>query len=63
MNILFVSDVSISKATSGAERVLFEQTIRLQRKGYNAHIVTRKLPAHKSAHQIVHGVNEWRVNG
>ena len=60
MNILFVSDVSISKATSGAERVLFEQTIRLQRKGYNVHILTRKLPAHKSAHQIVQGVTEWR---
>ena len=62
LNILFVSDVSISKATSGAERVLFEQTIRLQRKGYNVHILTRKLPSHKSDHQIVQGVNEWRYD-
>ncbi len=62
MNILFVSDVSISKVISGAERVLFEQSSILQKRGYNIHILTRKLPDHKSSHEIIHGVNEWRYN-
>ena len=62
MNILFVSDVSISNPASGAERVLFEQSIRLQKREYNVHILTRKLPEHKSDHQIIQGVNEWRYD-
>ena len=62
MNILFVSDVSISKATSGSERVLFEQSTLLQKRGHNVHILTRNLPEHKSDHQIIQGVNEWRYN-
>lgn len=60
MNILFVSDVSISKVISGAERVLFEQSSILQKKGHNVHILTRKLPDHNLSHEIIHGVNEWR---
>ena len=62
MNILFVSDVSISKATSGAERVLFEQSTLLHKRGHNVHILTRKLPEHKLDHEIIQGVNEWRYD-
>jgi glycosyltransferase involved in cell wall biosynthesis len=62
LNILFVSDVSISKATSGSERVLFEQSTLLQKRGHNVHILTRNLPEHKSDHQIIQGVNEWRYS-
>lgn len=60
MNILFVSDISINEATSGSERVLFEQSTRLQKRGHSVHIITRKLPKHESNHQVVQGVNEWR---
>ncbi len=62
MNILFVSDVSICKVIGGAERVLFEQGTILQKRGHDVHILTRKLPEHKSDHQIIHGVNEWRYD-
>ncbi len=62
MNILFVSDVSIAKIIGGAERVLFEQSTILQKMGHNIHILTRKLPEHKSSHENIHGVNEWRYN-
>jgi glycosyltransferase involved in cell wall biosynthesis len=60
LNILFVSDVSIVEVIGGAERVLFEQSTLLQRRGHAVHILTRKLPVHKSDHQIIQGVNEWR---
>lgn len=62
MNILFVSDVSISKVIGGAERVLFEQSTRLQKMEHGVHILTRKLPSHKSNHEIICGVNEWRYD-
>ena len=62
MNILFVSDVSISKATSGAERVLFEQGTILHKRGHNVHILTRKLSEHKSSQEVIQGVNEWRYD-
>ncbi|MDO9577964.1 MAG: glycosyltransferase family 4 protein [Candidatus Cloacimonadales bacterium] len=62
MNVLFVSDVSISKATSGAERVLFEQSTILQKRGNVVHVLTRKLPEHKSNNEIIQGVNEWRYD-
>ena len=62
MNILFVSDVSISKVTGGAKRVLFEQSTLLQKRGHDVHILTRKLPEHKSDHQVIQGVNEWRYD-
>lgn len=62
MNILFVSDVSINNPTSGAERVLFEQSTILQKRGHDVHVLTRKLPEHKSDHEIIHGVNEWRYD-
>lgn len=62
MNILFVADVSISKATSGAERVLFEQSTRLQKRGHKVHILTRRLPEHKSDQEMIQGVREWRYD-
>lgn len=62
MNILFVSDVSIAEVIGGAERVLFEQVTQLQKRGHVVHILTRKLSEHKSDHQIIQGVNEWKYN-
>ena len=62
MNILFVADVSISKPSSGAERVLFEQSTRLQRRGHNVHILTRRLPEHRSNQEVIQGVREWRYD-
>ncbi len=62
MNILFVTDVSAGKVTSGSERVLFEQSTRLQKKGHNVHILTRKLPEHNSDQEVIQGVREWRYD-
>lgn len=62
MNVLFVSDVSIVRVIGGAERVLFEQSSRLQKKGHDVHILTRKLPRHVSNHQVIQGINEWRYD-
>jgi len=63
LNILFVSDVSIAEVIGGAERVLFEQSTLLQNRGIMLHILTLKLSEHKSDHQIIYGVNEWRYDG
>lgn len=60
MNILFVADVSIAKVIGGAERFLYEQSTRMSQRGYNAHILTRRLPHHDTDHEVVNGVNEWR---
>ena len=62
LNILFISDVSIAKVVGGAERVLFEQSTLLQKRGHDVHILTRKLPGYKSDHQVIQGVNEWRYD-
>jgi len=62
LNILFVSDVSISKVIGGAERVLFEQSTILQKRGYDVHILTRKLPEHRLGRQVIQGVTEWRYD-
>ncbi|MFA4909851.1 MAG: glycosyltransferase family 4 protein [Desulfobacteria bacterium] len=62
MNILFVSDVSISEVIGGAERVLYEQATGLARRGHDVHILTRKLPDHKSNQEIIQGVREWRYD-
>lgn len=62
LKILFLADVSISKIIGGAERVLFEQSTRLARKGHNVHILTRRLPSHKKNREIIDGVNEWRYD-
>lgn len=62
MNILFVADVSIQKVIGGAERVLFEQSTRLASMGHAVTILTRRMPAHTSEHEIIHGVHEWRYS-
>ena len=62
MNILFVADVSISKASSGAERVLFEQSTMLRKRGHDVHILTRKLANHNSSQEVIQGVREWRYD-
>ena len=62
MNTLFVSDVSIHDVIGGAERVLFEQSTGLQKKGYDVHILTRESPYHKSSAELIQGVQEWRYN-
>jgi len=62
LNVLFISDVSISEVIGGAERVLFEQSTRLQKKGHNIHILTRELPNHDSSRGLIQEVQEWRYN-
>jgi glycosyltransferase involved in cell wall biosynthesis len=60
LNILLVADVSAASVIGGAERVLFEQSTRLQQRGHNVHILTRRLPWHSSDMEIIQGVKEWR---
>jgi glycosyltransferase involved in cell wall biosynthesis len=60
LNILFVADVSIAKVIGGAERVLYEQTTRLTRRGHEVSVLTRMLPSHDSAISKIAGVWEWR---
>ena len=62
MNILFVADVSIANVASGSERVLHEQCTRLARKGHKIHLLTRRLPGHKSPTETFDGVKEWRYS-
>ena len=60
MKILFIADVSISDIIGGAERVLYEQTTRLARRGHQIHILTRNLPEHEKEHDRISDVYEWR---
>ena len=60
MKILFVADVSIDKVIGGAERVLFEQTTRLAKRGHQVHILTRRVNSHESESETIRGVSEWR---
>ena len=62
LNILFVSDVSISNGTGGAERVLYEQSQRLAKRGHNVNILTRKQPENDSQIEVIEGVREWRFD-
>jgi glycosyltransferase involved in cell wall biosynthesis len=62
LNILFVADVSISEVLGGAERVLYEQTTRLARRGHHVVIITRKLLNHDKNHDVIDGVHEWRYH-
>jgi glycosyltransferase involved in cell wall biosynthesis len=62
LNILFASDVSIQSVIGGAERVLYEQSTRLARKGHHVHILTRRLPGHVSDQETIQGVDEWRYD-
>ncbi|MDF1593531.1 MAG: hypothetical protein P1P89_18645 [Desulfobacterales bacterium] len=60
MNILFVADVSIANVIGGAERVLYEQSVRLIHRGYGVHVMTRRLPSHADSEAFAEGVREWR---
>lgn len=60
MKLLFVSDVSIQEVIGGAERVLYEQTTRLARRGHDVRLLTRYLADHRAASQLISGVEEWR---
>jgi glycosyltransferase involved in cell wall biosynthesis len=60
LNILLVSDVSIHDVIGGAERVLYEQSTRLAKRGHSVHILTRRLPEHKSDNETIENVREWR---
>lgn len=59
-DILFVADVSIEKVIGGAERVLYEQGIRLVGRGCNVHIITRLLAENEDCKKIIQSVVEWR---
>jgi glycosyltransferase involved in cell wall biosynthesis len=60
LNILFVADVSAAAVIGGAERVLYEQSSRLARRGHRIHILTRRRPEHSADRQILGDVYEWR---
>lgn len=62
LNVLFVSDVSISDVIGGAERVLFEQCVGMSQRGHKVHVLTRWLPYHRKKHETIQGVEEWRYN-
>lgn len=62
MKILLVADVSIHSIIGGAERVLYEQAVGLQRRGHEVHILTRRLPEQRHHQDIIEGVCEWRYN-
>ena len=61
MRILFVADVSIERVIGGAERMLFEQSVRLARKGHTVHILTRRPPGGEDSTRFTtHQVTEHR---
>ena len=60
MKILCAADVSIHRVIGGAERVLFEQAVRLGFRGHQIHVLTRRLPEHALDQETIQGVQEWR---
>ena len=62
MRILFVADVSIASVIGGAERVLYEESTRLARRGHAVRILTRRLPYHESDVEQIDGVEEHRYS-
>jgi glycosyltransferase involved in cell wall biosynthesis len=60
LRILFVADVSIQRVIGGAERVLFEQSTRLADRGHRVHVITRRLPEHRTGRETIQGVEEIR---
>ena len=60
MRILLISDVSIHLVSSGAERVLYEHSTRLAKRGHEVHVLTRRLPEHGEETSTINGVREWR---
>jgi glycosyltransferase involved in cell wall biosynthesis len=62
LNILLVADVSIASIIGGAERVLYEESTRLARRGHSVSVLTRKLPYHESDLENINGVEEHRYS-
>lgn len=62
LNILLVADVSIASVVGGAERVLYEESTCLAKRGHTVKILTRKLPYHESDVESINGVEEYRYN-
>ena len=62
MNVLFVSDVSISKVIGGAERVIYEQGTRLAKRGHRVVHMTRMAPEHRAGSRNIDGVLEYRYS-
>ena len=62
LNILLVADVSIVSVIGGAERVLYEESTRLAKRGHVVHILTRKLPYHESNVEKISGAEEHRYS-
>jgi glycosyltransferase involved in cell wall biosynthesis len=62
LNILFVADVSIASMIGGAERVLYEGSTHLAKKGHTVRVLTRKLPDHEADVEKIDGVEEHRYS-
>jgi hypothetical protein len=62
LNILLVADVSIASVIGGAERVLYEESTRLAKKGHTVRVLTRKLPDHETDVENINGVEEHRYS-
>ncbi len=62
LNILLVADVSIASVIGGAERVLYEESTRLARRGHTVKVLTRKLSYHISDLENIKGVEEHRYS-
>lgn len=60
MRILFVADVSIQRVIGGAERMLFEQAVRLAQRGHEIHILTRRPSGDDLSRFETQGVTERR---
>ena len=62
LNIFLIADVSIASVIGGAERVLYEESTRLGKKGHTIRILTRKLPSHKADVENIGEVEEHRYS-
>lgn len=60
MRILTISDVSIDSIAGGAERVLFEQSLRLHQRDHLVVLLTRRLPEHAENLATIKGISEYR---
>jgi glycosyltransferase involved in cell wall biosynthesis len=60
LNLLVVADVSIARMIGGAERVLYEESTRLAKKGHTVCVLTRKLTDHESEVENINEVEEHR---
>ena len=62
MKILLTADVSIANVIGGAERVLYEESTRLAKRGHAVRVLTRKLPYHEVDVENINGVEEHRYS-